>query len=95
MGAGLGALFGHFRDKGIDQTFQQQVRDALQPGSTQPQTYTLLRRSAALEHRQHRAAGQPQLPLEYGLTVQRINQDGSPVQPAERAMFSPRDGSTG
>ena len=34
MGAGLGALFGHLRDKGIDQAFQQQVRDALQPGTS-------------------------------------------------------------
>jgi uncharacterized membrane protein len=34
MGAGLGAVFGHLRDKGIDQAFQQQVRDALQPGTS-------------------------------------------------------------
>jgi uncharacterized membrane protein len=34
MGAGLGVLFGHLRDKGIDQAFQQQVRDALQPGTS-------------------------------------------------------------
>src|SRR5436305_11964087 len=34
MGAGLGALFGHLRDKGIDQAFQQQVRDSLQPGTS-------------------------------------------------------------
>ena len=34
MGAGVGALFGHLRDKGIDQAFQQQVRDALQPGTS-------------------------------------------------------------
>jgi uncharacterized membrane protein len=34
MGAGLGALFGHLRDKGIDQAFQQQVRDCLQPGTS-------------------------------------------------------------
>jgi uncharacterized membrane protein len=30
----LGALFGHLRDKAIDQTFQQQVRDHLQPGTS-------------------------------------------------------------
>ena len=34
MGAGLGALFGHLREKGIDQAFQQQVRDALRPGTS-------------------------------------------------------------
>jgi uncharacterized membrane protein len=34
MGAGLGALVGHLRDQGIDQTFQQQVRDQLQPGTS-------------------------------------------------------------
>ena len=34
LGAGLGALFGHLRDKGIDQAFQQQVRDALQPSTS-------------------------------------------------------------
>jgi uncharacterized membrane protein len=34
MGAGLGALFGHLRDNAIDQAFQQQVRDALQPGTS-------------------------------------------------------------
>ena len=34
MGAGVGALFGHPRDQGIDQAFQQQVRDALQPGTS-------------------------------------------------------------
>jgi uncharacterized membrane protein len=33
MGAGLGALFGHFKEKGIDQQFQEQVRDHLQPGA--------------------------------------------------------------
>ena len=34
MGAGLGALFGHLRDNSIDQAFQQQVRDHLQPGTS-------------------------------------------------------------
>jgi uncharacterized membrane protein len=33
-GAGLGALIGHLRDKAIDQPFQQQVRDHLQPGTS-------------------------------------------------------------
>ena len=34
MGAGLGALVGHLRDKAIDEGFQQQVRDYLQPGTS-------------------------------------------------------------
>jgi uncharacterized membrane protein len=33
-GAGLGALLGHFRDKGIDESFQNQVRDHMQPGTS-------------------------------------------------------------
>jgi len=33
-GAGLGALFGHLRDKGIDHAFQRQVRDSVQPGTS-------------------------------------------------------------
>lgn len=34
MGAGLGALFGHMGEKGIDKAFQQQVKDRLQPGTS-------------------------------------------------------------
>ena len=34
MGAGLGALFGHMGEKGIDKAFQQQVRDHLKPGTS-------------------------------------------------------------
>src|SRR5436305_44942 len=34
LGAGMGALFGHFGQKGIDKQFQQQVRDYLQPGTS-------------------------------------------------------------
>jgi uncharacterized membrane protein len=34
VGAGLGALFGHLGKKGIDQAFQQQVRDYLKPGTS-------------------------------------------------------------
>jgi uncharacterized membrane protein len=34
LGAGMGALFGHFGEKGIDKAFQQQVRDYLQPGTS-------------------------------------------------------------
>jgi uncharacterized membrane protein len=34
MGAGLGALFGHMGEKGIDKAFQQQVRDYLKPGTS-------------------------------------------------------------
>jgi uncharacterized membrane protein len=34
VGAGLGALFGHLGEKGIDKTFQDQVRDHLKPGTS-------------------------------------------------------------
>ena len=34
IGAGMGALFGHLGKKGIDQQFQQQVRDYLKPGTS-------------------------------------------------------------
>jgi uncharacterized membrane protein len=34
MGAGLGALLGHVKDEGINDDFQQQVRDYLQPGTS-------------------------------------------------------------
>src|SRR5437588_12141035 len=34
MGAGLGALFGHMGQKGIDKAFQEQVRDHLKPGTS-------------------------------------------------------------
>ena len=34
LGAGFGALFGHLGKKGIDEAFQQQVRDHLQPGTS-------------------------------------------------------------
>ena len=34
IGAGMGALFGHFGEKGLDKAFQQQVRDHLQPGTS-------------------------------------------------------------
>ena len=34
IGAGMGALFGHFGEKGLDEAFQQQVRDYLQPGTS-------------------------------------------------------------
>ena len=34
LGAGMGALFGHFREKGIDKAFQKQVRDHLKPGTS-------------------------------------------------------------
>ena len=34
LGAGMGALFGHFGEKGIDKAFQQQVRDYVQPGTS-------------------------------------------------------------
>ena len=34
LGAGMGALFGHFGQKGIDKAFQQLVRDYLQPGTS-------------------------------------------------------------
>ncbi len=34
VGAGVGALFGHFGEKNIDKAFQQQVRDYLKPGTS-------------------------------------------------------------
>jgi uncharacterized membrane protein len=34
MGAGLGALLGHLKENGIDQAFQQAVRDYLKPGTS-------------------------------------------------------------
>jgi uncharacterized membrane protein len=34
LGVGMGALFGHFGEKGIDKAFQQQVRDYLKPGTS-------------------------------------------------------------
>ena len=34
LGAGMGALFGHIGEKGIDKAFQQQVRDYLKPGTS-------------------------------------------------------------
>ena len=34
IGAGMGALFGHLGEKGIDKAFQQQVRDHLKPGTS-------------------------------------------------------------
>jgi len=34
LGAGFGALFGHLGKKGIDEAFQQQVRDYVQPGTS-------------------------------------------------------------
>jgi uncharacterized membrane protein len=34
LGAGFGALFGHLGKKGIDQAFQQQVRDQVKPGTS-------------------------------------------------------------
>ena len=34
FGAGLGALFGHFGEKGIDKAFQEQVRDQVKPGTS-------------------------------------------------------------
>ena len=34
IGAGMGALFGHMGEKGIDKAFQQQVRDYLQTGTS-------------------------------------------------------------
>jgi uncharacterized membrane protein len=34
LGAGMGALFGHFGKKGIDEVFQKQVRDYLKPGTS-------------------------------------------------------------
>jgi uncharacterized membrane protein len=34
FGAGMGALFGHLGEKGIDKAFQQQVRDYVKPGTS-------------------------------------------------------------
>src|SRR6516225_5730855 len=34
VGAGLGALFGHLGEKGIDKEFQRQVRDYVKPGTS-------------------------------------------------------------
>ena len=34
VGAGMGALFGHFGEKGIDKAFQEQVREYLKPGTS-------------------------------------------------------------
>src|ERR1700746_2601978 len=34
LGAGMGALFGHIGEKGIDKAFQQQVRDYMKPGTS-------------------------------------------------------------
>jgi uncharacterized membrane protein len=34
IGAGMGALFGHLGEKGIDKQFQEEVRDHLQPGTS-------------------------------------------------------------
>ena len=34
LGAGMGAMFGHFGEKAIDKAFQQQVRDYLKPGTS-------------------------------------------------------------
>ena len=34
LGAGMGALFGHFGEKGIDKAFQEQVREYLKPGTS-------------------------------------------------------------
>jgi uncharacterized membrane protein len=34
FGAGLGALFGHMGEKGIDKAFQEQVRDYVKPGTS-------------------------------------------------------------
>jgi uncharacterized membrane protein len=34
VGAGLGAVFGKIEKSGIDKSFQQQVRDMLQPGTS-------------------------------------------------------------
>ncbi|HYB30525.1 MAG TPA: DUF1269 domain-containing protein [Solirubrobacteraceae bacterium] len=34
LGAGMGALFGHFGSKGIDKAFQEQVRDHVKPGTS-------------------------------------------------------------
>jgi uncharacterized membrane protein len=34
LGAGMGALFGHFGKQGIDKAFQEQVRDYVKPGTS-------------------------------------------------------------
>ena len=34
IGAGMGALFGHMGEKGIDKAFQDQVRDYVKPGTS-------------------------------------------------------------
>jgi uncharacterized membrane protein len=34
IGAGMGALFGHFGEKGIDKAFQDQVREYVKPGTS-------------------------------------------------------------
>ena len=34
FGAGMGALFGHLGEKGIDKAFQEQVREYLKPGTS-------------------------------------------------------------
>lgn len=34
LGAGMGALFGHFGKHGIDKAFQEQVREYLKPGTS-------------------------------------------------------------
>ena len=34
LGAGMGALFGHFGSKGIDKAFQEQVREYVKPGTS-------------------------------------------------------------
>ncbi len=34
IGAGMGALFGHLGEKGIDKAFQDQVREYLKPGTS-------------------------------------------------------------
>ena len=34
LGAGMGALFGHFGEKGIDKAFQNEVRDYVKPGTS-------------------------------------------------------------
>jgi len=34
FGLGMGALFGHMGEKGIDKAFQQQVRDYVKPGTS-------------------------------------------------------------
>jgi uncharacterized membrane protein len=34
LGAGMGALFGHFGKQGIDKVFQEQVREYLKPGTS-------------------------------------------------------------